>query len=593
MAVVGRMRQGVTLRQVQAELDVFAQTFERLFPASKEWSKSRAVSLEKQIVGDTRRPLLLLLAAVGLVLLIACSNVAGLVLTRSLGRRQEFGLRAALGAGHGRLVRQLLTENLLVALGGGLLGIAFAEGAIQFVRRFGPENLPRLREIALDPAALMFCLGVTLATGLLFGLAPGFGVLRDSLARSFRSGTRIAGGRISPRLRNGLLTGQIALALMLAVAAGLLVRTFQGLLNIDGGFRTDHVLTFELSLPPAKYADPAAMARLYSRALQTLRSLPGIESAGMVHAVPMGGAPDATVIRVPGRTERPNETPYANYMFTSPGYFATVQTPLLQGRDFSDGDTLEAEHVTIVNRAMADALWPNGDAVGQFVGVKTARYPVRRVVGVVANVKQSSMREETAPQMYVPYSQNEIGTWPNMRTMQVALRTASDPAAMTAGITRAMRSVDPDLPLAKVSTLTTLVGQSLMQPRFAMLLLVGFGVLALLLASIGMYGVISYSVSQRTQEIGVRMALGAKRGAVFGMVLAQGARLAVAGIAIGLAGAFAGMRALTGLLYGVKPADPATFAAVSALLMLVALLACFLPAWRAMNVDPVIALRNE
>jgi predicted permease len=534
LAVIGRLRGGLALTQAQAELDVFSHIYQRQFPASKEWSKSRAVSLEKQIVGDTRRPLLMLLGAVALVLLIACSNVAGLVLTRSLGRQREFQLRAALGAGYGRLMRQLLTESLLLVAAGGAFGVALAEAGILFVKRFGPSNLPRLQEVSLDLTAVAACIGIMLLTGMLVGLAPAIGAVRATLADSLKSGLRIAGAQLSPSLRYALLIGQVALTLVLAISAGLLARTFYSLLSADGGFKADRVLTFELSLPPAKYSTPDRMAQLYRQALQTLQALPVIESAGMVHAVPMGGAPDATVIRIAGRTSLPGQQPYANYMFSSPGYFAAVHTPLLRGRDFLDSDTLDSAPVTIVNQAMADALWPGDDAVGKQVGVATIRYPLRTVIGVVANVKQSSLRETTAPQMYVPYSQNEIKTWPPMQTMQVALRTIADPGSITASVREAMHSVDPDLPLAKVATLDALVDRSLTQSRFAMLLLTAFGGLALTLSSIGMHGVISHTVTQRTHEIGVRIALGAHRTQVFGMVLIHGARLAIAGIALGI-----------------------------------------------------------
>jgi predicted permease len=593
LAVIGRMRRHVTITQAQAELGVFAGTLERMFPTAKEWSKSRAVPLERQIVGDSRRPLFLLLGAVGLVLLIACSNVAGLVLTRSLRRRREFELRAALGAGYGRLIGQLLTENLLLAAVGGVLGIALAQAGIQFVKSFGPANFPRLQEVSLDLPVAAFCVGITLLTGLFFGLVPAIATGRENLAGSLKAGQRIAGSQFSPKLRNTFLIGQIALALVLVVAAGLLARTFYGLLNSDGGFQVERVLTFEISLPSAKYPDPDRMSQLYHRALRTLQALPGVESAGMVHAVPMGGAPDATVIRIPGRTPKPNERPYANYMFASPGYFATVRTPLLRGREFMETDTLESMPVTIVNRAMADALWPGEDAIGKQVGVAQTKYPVRSVVGIVANVKQSSLREETAPQMYVPYSQNEIKTWPPMQTTQVALRTVADPAQMTASVREAMRSVDPDLPLAKIATLKALVGRSLTQSRFAMLLLAGFGALALVLAAIGIYGVISHSVTQRTHEIGIRIALGAERADVLGMVLSQSARLAGAGILIGLVAALAVTRTMSSFLFRVHPADPLTFGAVSVLLGLVALVACYVPARRATRVDPVIALRHQ
>lgn len=593
MAVIGRLRPHITMAQLQAELTVFAHTLATTYPASKDWSRTRALPLEKQIVGDVQRPLVLILAAVGLLLLIACSNVAGLLLTRSVARLREFNIRVALGASCGRLSRQLMTESLVLAMAGGIVGIALAEVGVEFVRKFGPTRLPRLQEISLDPAVFAFCVGVTLLTGLLFGLAPSFTATRENVIAATRAGLRVSGSGVSHRLRNGLLIGQIALSFILVIAAGLLVRTFYSLLNADGGFNTQHVLTFEISLPPAKYPDPDHMTRLYSRALHTLQALPGVLSAGMVHAVPMGGAPDATVIRVPGRVPKPNEQPYANYMFTSPGYFASVRTPLLRGRDFADSDTLDSMPVTIVNQSMAKALWPGQEAIGKQVGVATKRFPVRTVIGVVEDVKQSSLREETAPQMYVPFTQNEIKIWPSERTMQVALRTGGDPTKMIASIRDAMRSVDPDLPLAKVATLSTLVDRSLTQPRFAMLLVTAFGVLSLVLASVGIYGVISYSVTQRTREIGIRMALGAERTSVFGMVVRQGVALAAAGIVIGLVGAFGSTRILRTFLYNVRPSDPLTFCSVCVLLTGVAILASWIPARKATRIDPTVALREE
>jgi predicted permease len=593
MAVVGRLRPNMSLAQAQADLDVFGYNFERLFPASKAWTRSKSVPLKKQVVGDTERPLLLLLGAVALVLLMACANVAGLLLTRSLARRRELMLRAALGAGFGRLVRQLLTESLLLAATGGLIGIALGEAGILFVKKFGPANLPRLQEVSLDLPVFAFCAAITLFTGLLFGLAPALGAARQDLSDSLRYGHRIAGSDLSPKLRNLLLVGQIALALVLVVATGLLTRTFYSMLASDGGFKVEHVLTFEISLAPVAYPDPLKMAQLYRRVLDAAQAIPGVESAGLAKAVPLGGEPDGTSIRIAGHVAKPNETLYAGYMVSSPGYFATVRTPLLRGRDFLPSDTLDSPPVTIVNRAMADAMWPGQDAMGQQVAPAGTLYPLCSVIGIVPNVKQGSLREKPVPQMYVPVSQHIARPWPPIQTMQVALRTIADPAQITTAARQAIHSVDPGLPIAKVATLTELVDQSLTQPRFAMLLLAAFGALALLLASIGMYGVISYSVTQRTQEIGVRMALGAERSNVFRMILAQGMRLAGAGIGLGLFAALALTRTMSAFLYGVRPADPLTFGTVSLLLILVALLACYVPARQATRVNPVVALRHE
>lgn len=592
LAVIARARPQVSLSRIQAELDVFSHTFERVFPTAKEWSRTRVLPLHAQVVGDTRRPLMLVLAAVGLVLLVACSNITALLLTRSMQRGRELDLRAALGAGYSRLVRQLMTEAILLAAAGGVLGIVLAGAGILFLKKYGPARFPRLQEVTLDPAILAFCFGLTCLAGVLFGSAPSLQAARQTLVTSLRVGTRVIGSGFSQKLRQGLLIGQIALAFVLVMGAGLLARTFYNLIQNDRGFQVEHVLTFEISLPPAKYPDPDRMSQLYSRALHAWASLPGVASVGLVHAVPMGGAPDSTMIRVPGRTPRPDEQLYANYMLTSPGYFGAVRTPLLRGRDFRDSDTLASAPVTIVNRTMANALWPGQDPVGKQVAPASTRYPLCTVIGVVADVKQSSLREETPPQMYVPFTQNEIKIWPPMQTMQVALRTAADPARMTAAVRDAMKSVDSDLPLAKAATLSALVQHSLSQPRFAMLLLTGFALLAVLLSCVGMYGVISYSVTRRGKEIGIRMALGARRVTVFAMILQQGLGVAAAGIAIGMLAAMEAMRLLSGFLYGVRPLDPLLFAGVCALLAGVATLACWIPATRATRIDPAIALRD-
>ena len=592
LAVIGRLKPGLTIQQAQAALDVITKHAETQDSRWKGWFNTRVVPLERQVVGDTRRPLQLMLGAVGIVLLIACSNVANLMLTRSLRRRREFTLRAALGAERARLIRQLLTESLLTALAAGAVGILIAKGGIFFVKTFGPANIPRLREVALDLPVFTFAFGISLLTGILFGLAPAIGATRENLVDSLKERSQRSGSSpAAPRLRNALLVSQVALALVLVVSAGLLTRTFFRLLGADGGFRAERVLTFQLSLPALQYADQNHIVTLYRDALERLRSIPGVQSAGIGETVPMGGEGESTVIRMPDHpAASQNELPFANYTIISPGYFSAVGTPLLHGRDFLDTDTAESMPVAIVNAAMEKNYWPGQNAIGKQVGPAGTRYPLLTIVGVVPDVKHISIREEAIPEMYVMYTQKP---WPSMLNMRVALRTKTDPASMTESVREAIHSLDPDLPLAKVATLTTLVDDSLSQPRFSMLLLGSFGMLALLLASIGMYGVISYSVMQRTQEIGIRMALGAERRNVFGMVLGQGARLAGLGIAIGLAAALGVTRTMASFLYGVQPTDPLTFAAVSLLLVGIALLACYIPARRAMRVDPMVALRYE
>ncbi|HXE34681.1 MAG TPA: ABC transporter permease [Verrucomicrobiae bacterium] len=592
LAVIARVKPGLTIQQAQAGMDLVTKHAEAKDPQWKGWFNSRVVPLTRQVVGDTERPLQLILAAVGIVLLIACSNIANLLLTRSFGRRREFTLRTALGAGRARLIRQLLTESLLIAVSAGAISILLANAGIYFVKTFGPADLPRLREVTLDLPVFAFALCVSLATGILFGLAPAIGATRENLADSLKEGSQRSGlSPTSPRLRNALLVSQVALALVLVISAGLLTRTFFHLLGANGGFNPDRVLTFQLPLPALKYVDQDHIVVFYQNALGRLRSVPGVQSAGIGETVPMGGEGESTVIRMPDHpAATQKELPFANYTIISPGYLSAVGTPVLRGRDFVEADTADSMPVALVNVAMEKKYWPGQSALGKQVGPGSVRLPLLTIVGVVPDVKHISFREETAPEMYVVYTQRQ---WPSMLNLRVALRTKADPASMTASVREAIHSIDPDLPLAKVATLTTLVDDSLSQPRFAMLLLASFGVLALLLASTGMYGVISYSVAQRTQEIGIRMALGAERRNVFGMVLSQGARLAGLGIALGLVAALGVTRLMASFLYGVQPADPLTFAIVSLLLVGTALLACYLPARGATRVDPLVALRHE
>ena len=592
LAVIGRLRPGATIEQAQAEMNVFARRMETEIPRGKGWFNSRVTPLTRQVAGDTRRPLLLVLAAIGVVLLIACANVANLLLSRSLVRRKEFMLRAALGAGHGRLVRQLLTESVLLALVAGMAGLLLAEAGIYFVQAFGPSNIPRLREVSLDFRVFAFAIAGTLASGILFGLAPAFGAGRENLVETLKEGGQRAGGSLAgARIRSALLISEVALAFVLVVAAGLLVQTFFHLLSVDPGFNPTRVLTFELSLPGTKYTDTDHIVALYRNALERLRAVPGVESAGLVRTVPMGGAADSTGIRIPGKARGDYTAgPFAEYTIVSPGYFSAVGTPLLRGRDFLDSDTTDSGQVTVISSAMAKKFWPGEDPIGKQVGPGSARYPVATIIGIAADVKHLSVREEPGPEMYVLYNQK---IWPSLLTMQFAVRTKADPASVTAGTREAIRSVDPDLPIAKVAPLTVIVKDSLTQSRFSMLLLGAFGALALILASIGIYGVISYSVGRRTREIGVRMALGAQRRNVLGLVLGQGARLAGLGIAIGLVAAIGVTRLMASLLFGVAPRDPLTFFAVPVLLMAIALLACYIPARRAMRVDPMVALRYE
>jgi predicted permease len=592
LAMVGRMKRGVTLQQAQAEMNVLGKRLEEQISSGKGWFTSKVTPMSAQVTGDTRQPLLLILGAVGVVLLIASSNVAGLLLARSLVRKREFTMRAALGASRTRLLRQALTESLLLAAIGGASGLVLADASVRFIKLFGTDMLPRMQEVTLDLRVFAFALAVTLATGVLSGLAPAIGTATTNLVEALKEDTNRSGGSVAgQRYRKMLLVGQVAMAMVLVVTAGLLTRTFFQLLKADPGFQPSRVLTFTISLPAAKYTSNEKIVEIYDRILAQFGSLPGVHAAGIAETLPMGGIGESTVVKIMDRPPVSDlQAPYANYTVASPNFFTAIGTPLLRGRYFLESDRPDSVPVTIINNAMARKYWPHEDPLGKMLGLGSPRFPPMKVVGIVADVKHQSLREDVMPEMYVMYTQKP---YPSMLTMQAVVKTIGDPATALVSIRTAMAGVDPDLPIAKVSTLQTIVDQSVTRPRFAMLLLGAFGILALALASIGMYGVIAYSVSQRTREIGVRMALGADPGSVFTMMLNQGARLAGLGMAIGIATALGVTQLLKTYLFQVRATDPATFASVAVLLVCVALLACWIPARRAMRVDPMVALRHE
>lgn len=593
LAVIGRLKPGVTVTQAQADMDSMTKPLQDLHPTDRNSFASQVTPLARQTAGDTRQPLLLILAAVGVVLLIACSNVASLLLMRSLNRKREFTVRAALGAAGPRLIRQLLTESLVLAGLGGLAGTLVAKAAIFAVKILGPSGIPRLDEAGLDIRVLIFTLGVTVLTGVLFGLAPALGATRGNLVESLKSGGHRSGvSQGAQKIRNSLLVSQIALALVLVIATGLLTRTFYRLLGVDPGFQAAHVLTSGLSLPASKYPDQAHIVPVYQEILRHLQTLPGVQSAGLTDIIPLNGATDGTRIRF---SDRPGTTgpdsPRADYIVVSPGYFSAVGTPILRGRAFLDTDTANSMPVAIVSATFVKKYWPDGqDPIGKQIAPKDPAYPLATIVGIAADVKHLSLRDAPSPGMYVPYTQK---IWTPLLTMNVILRTAQDPASIAASAREAIHSVDPDLPIANVKTLDNIVDDSMAQPLFAVLLLGAFGGLAILLVAVGMYGVVSYSVAQRTQEIGIRMALGAQRRNVLQSVLGQGGRLAAVGIVTGLVVAIGVTRLMSSFLYGVGATDPLTFAGVATLLAIVALAACYIPARRAMKVDPMIALRYE
>jgi predicted permease len=594
LAVIAEPRPGMSPAQVRRDMDTFDRGLATQVVRDKAWF-SRIVPLAQQTVTGTRRPLLLLLGAVLVVLLIACSNVAGLMLNRSLERRRDFTLRAALGASQGRLIRQLMTESMLLALAGGLVGILLGELGLSLVKHFGPSTIPHLRDARLDLRVIVFAFATTLVTGILFGLAPAFGATRMNTVDALKGGGQRSGRSVAaPGIRNALLIAQVALGLLLIIASGLLLESFHNMVHADPGFDATHVVAFDLPLPQPKYNNTGQIAQLFNQVLRRLQSVPEVESAGFSSVLPMGGEPDQAMIRI---LEQPdvngNGRLVANYSFVSPGYFRTVGAPLLHGRDISDRDTPATEPVAIINSAMAKKYWPGENPIGKQIGVPLPGIPLRTIVGVVGDIKQVSLREEPAPKVFVPYTQDENLVEFPMQSMEYAVRTRGDSSSIAENVRAAVHAADAGLPIARYSKLEALVDASTVTDRFLVLLLTAFGVLALLLASIGMYGVISYSVMHRTPEIGVRIALGAGRSQILIFILGQGIRIVCSGIALGLIVAFATTRLMTRFLYGVQPVDPITFAAVSFLQVAVVLLACYVPARKAMKVDPVIALRYE
>ena len=590
-AVVGRIKTDATLADVQRDLDAHEQAMNALFPSGKGWFHTVPVPLPEQVASSTKRPLLFLFGAVLLVLLIACANVANLLLARSMAREREFTMRSALGASRPRIVRQVLTESFVLAVLGAGAGVALAQALIGLAIVYGPRDIPRLRESAFDARVFLFSLAASLVTAILFGLAPAMTAAGSEIGEALKRTAGRAIGTGHSRARRVLLASEVALAVVLVIATGLMTRTFYRMLQVDPGFQPEHVLTFQVSLPPVTYPDAARQARFYTDVRRRLQAIPGVDAVGIVETTPMAGATEATALRFPGRSAADGSNRgFSNYTVASPGYLRAAGTTLLRGRDFLDSDDAGAPPVTIINATMARKYWPNQDPIGKQVGPLSTKYPVATVIGIAADVKHLSLRDEAQPEMYVLYTQK---VYPSLLVMNAIVRARIEPESLASACRAAVQSVDPALPIANVETLNSIVQESLTPQRFAMLLLAAFGALALVLASVGLYGLVSYSVGQRTQEIGVRMALGANRGEIFGLILREAAWSALPGIAAGLVLALATSRLLARFLYGVHPFDPVTFSIVPALLIAVAFAASAIPARRATRLDPLVALRAQ
>ncbi|HEV8140188.1 MAG TPA: ABC transporter permease [Pyrinomonadaceae bacterium] len=588
----GRLAPGMTLQQASAEMRLIDEQLAKQYPADNKNRSTTLIGLQQRIVGESRNALLILFAAVSLVLLIACANFANLLLARGAERGREIVIRTALGAGRWRIVRQLLTESILIAILGGAIGVLFAWWGTNLLIALKPQNLPRLDEIGVDLRVFGFTLGVSLLTGLIFGLLPAWSASRAAVNTGLKEGGRSASSsRSQQRLRNAFVIGELAVALVLLVGAGLLVKTFWKLRNVEPGFNPNHLLTMRVELPEARYKEVEPQTRFRTQALANINSLPATQAA-MVSELPLSGDALDHDFLIEGRPPiASGDEPSLETRSVMGDYFHVMQIPLKSGRDFQSHDfDPNAPFVGIVNDEMVRQYFPNENPLGK--RVRWARNPTVQwieIVGVVGNVKHFGLDLPEQPALYSPYTQ--INSW--KRWMTFAVRTQADPAAMTQAVKDQIWKVDAQLPITRAQTMDEVAATSFDARRFNMLLLTLFAGLALVLAAVGVYGVMSYAVTQRTHEIGIRMALGAQVGNVMRLVMKSGLVIAMVGVAIGLGGAFALTRLMRTLLFAVEPTDKATFAGVSICLLLIALAACYLPARRATKVDPLQALRYE
>jgi putative ABC transport system permease protein len=584
--VVGRLREGVLLEQAQAEMNTIAERLAKDYPDSNAGTGVVLVPLRTQMVGGYQKPLIVLLVAVGFILLIACANVANLMMSRTAARDREIAIRRAMGAGQLRLIRQMLTESILLASLGGLLGLLLASWGVQLLLGLTPKDIPRLEGVSVDRAALLFTFIVSIATGVLFGLAPAWHARSLSLNESLREGGRgIAGMARIKRVRGLLVMSEIALAVTLLIGAGLMLKSFQRLTDVNPGFKPDHLLTMAVGLQFVRYQDPAKQIAFFEQALHRIRSLPGVIAAGACTSLPPSYIQQGTGFSIEGRpVEAGSQQPSAIYMPATAGYLEALGLPLVRGRTIADADTAQAPGVVVINQTLASRFFPNEDPVGRRMTISGV---LRTIVGVVGDARYQGLGVEAGPQAYVPHAQSPF---PGMR---IVVRTTTEPTSLIAAVRTQIQSVDSEEGPTRFAAMTELLSESVAQPRFNTFLIGLFAALAFILSAIGIYGVINYDVTQRTGEIGIRMALGAQAPDVVRLILTQGILLTLGGLAVGVAGAFALTRFLSGLLFEVRPNDPVTYVAVSVLLAVVALAACLVPARRATKVDPLVALRYE
>jgi putative ABC transport system permease protein len=590
LRVVGRLEPGVSHEIAASDMDRVAAGIAEANPLDYKDVGALLVPLLDTVAGPVRTPLMVLLGAVGLILLIACANVANLLLARASARERELAVRGALGAGRLRLARQLLTESVVLALAGGALGLLLGVWGTELLVRFSPPGLPRASEIGLHSGVLLFALGISIGTGLLFGMAPALSLSGRSFGKALREGGRGSSSGAGNRLRNGLVVVQLAMGVSVLAAAGLLLKSFAELRAVDPGFRVENALSGRLLFSSADYPERSEIVVRLGEIEERLAGLPGVQSVGAVTVLPLSGTVHDVSFGIEARMPEPGEEPAADERTATPGFFEAMDIPLIAGRLFGSTDRQETPRVAIVSESMVKQHFPDEDPIGQRIkvgGVRNPESPWWTIVGVVGSVRSRALNRVPEPEIYMPASQRPP------RGLSLIVRTDGDPDALIPAFREAVWSVDGNMPVSQLASLEDVFGASLATQRFLAWLLGAFAALALLLGSVGIYGVMAYMVSRRTREIGIRMALGARPGDVLKAIMNRGVALTAAGLALGLAGALAASRALASLLFEVSPTDPPTLAAVAILLAAAALFACYWPARRATRVDPMVTLRYE
>jgi putative ABC transport system permease protein len=592
LKVLGLLKPGVTLEQAQAEMKTIASRQEQQYPETNAGRSTYLETLAASYSRGSRQYLIVLMGAVAFVLLIACANVANLLLARGAARQKEIAIRMALGASRVRLIRQLLTESLLISLAGGAIGLLLSVWGIEFISQGIPPNftkyIPGWQKLGLDSTVFMFTLGLSILTGIVFGLVPAFQATKTNLNESLKEGGRTSGGGMGrSRMRSLLVVSEMALSLVLLIGAALMIRSFIELVKVDPGFKATNVLTMEMGLTRSKYPEESQRINFYTQLLQRLEGLPGAQKVGAINYLPVSGNSSSSSFTIEGRPEpEKGKEPLADYRVVTTQLFDALGIPLTKGRSFTEQDTKDSPRAIIINETLARRYFAGEDPVGRRLSFSKEEKPWE-IVGVAGDLSESDLEDEKEPGVYVPYLQDPW--W----TMNLAIRTSNDPLLLATAVQKEILAVDKDQPVYNIRTMEQVLNERIAPKRLAMVMLAFFALVALVLASVGLYAVISYSVMQRTHEIGIRMALGAQGSDILKMVVGQGLILTLTGTALGLLGAFAMTRAMSQILYGVTATDPLTFAGVTLLLSLVAFLASYIPARRATKVDPMIALRYE